>query len=500
VITAFVVCLFFAVHPMHVESAAWISGRKDLLYTAFYLLSLLVYLRYLDSGRQKKHYRFALALFVLSLLSKSAAVTLPVLLLLVDYYRGRPLRAGLLLEKIPFFLLAILFGVLAILSQHNPDPVLAPAFGVWNSIVLGFYAASFYMVKFFVPVGLSALHAFPQAEGAWLPWVYYVAVVFFGLIALMVFRRHQLRKETAFGFLFFLAAIGVTLYVPSGSAVAAERYTYLPYIGLAYMLGQWVTALRERRSSRAAITILALAILLPALAFSALSWMRIPVWKDTETLFSDVVRKYPDEYKAYWVRGNFRKQDGNMQGALKDFNQVIRLQSNFPDVFHNRGLIYEGAGELRAAFDDYNRAIGIDPDFAYPYCSRGNIYAYIGDTLAAMRDYTKAIELNPRFALAYSNRGYISALLGDLDSAMRDLNEAVKLNPLNPDMYFRRAYIFSLLPNHQAALDDYSRCIGLDPEDAEAYWHRGYARMHLGDSTGATEDWRQAMALGYYPM
>ena len=225
---------------MHVESVAWISERKDVLYTLFYLLSLLTYLQYLKTNRKAKQYIILLLFFILSLLSKVAAVTLPVLLIAIDVYKKRKITVISLLEKLPFFLLSLLFGILTILSQKNVDAFnqISTSFSVIDKIFLFSYSIIFYIFKLIAPINLSAVYYFPEVHKT-LPWQYYASLPALLILLFFIIRKSSIRKEILFGVIFFLITISVMLQiVPVGTAHTAERYTYVPYLGLLFIAGQ----------------------------------------------------------------------------------------------------------------------------------------------------------------------------------------------------------------------------------------------------------------------
>ena len=239
-VTALIVCILFAIHPLHVESVAWLAERKDVLYASFYLLSLLAYLKYLSSRFNKKQYVFTLFLFLASLLSKSAAVTLPVLLIAIDIYKGRKLNAKSLTEKIPFILLSLLFGALTIMSQKTGSGIndLSSSFGFLSRVFLFTFRIAFYIIESVIPFRLCAMHCLPDDTVNVLPFYYYISLPFLLMVTWLIAKKYTNKKEVIFGVAFFLISISVMLQIINvGVAITAERYTYIPYIGLFYIAG-----------------------------------------------------------------------------------------------------------------------------------------------------------------------------------------------------------------------------------------------------------------------
>ena len=498
-ITAIVVSLLFAVHPMHVESVAWISELKDVLYAAFYLSALLAYLHYIDGGFRNKYYISALLLFLASLFSKSAAVTLPVLMILIDLYKGRKINAGALLEKAPFFLLALIFGIVNLRSQGLAN---LSVFGPVSRIFLFSSGLSFYIIKLVAPFGLCITHYFPILHSNRLPWMYYASLPFLLLLAWLVVRRSAFKKEVGFGVLFFLVTISVMLQIiPVGAALTAERYSYIPYIGLFYIAGQLMsTAIEKDKWRRIAVGAFSLIVIL----FSVLTWQRIGIWKNSDTLFSDVIEKNPDNGNVcfvLWSWGNAKVHEGDFREAIQYYSQAILINPEFDRAYCNRGEAYDATGDVKSAIQDYNTAIRINPAISDEYTNRGWTYFESGDTQSAMRDYNKAITLNAfaykdKYAETYNDRGWAWYHIGDTQSALNDFNKALSLNPYFGRPYFNIATIKANRGDLEGAIGEYDHLLKLQPDYNMAWYMRGMVRYNMKDSKGACEDWNKAASLG----
>jgi tetratricopeptide (TPR) repeat protein len=437
--------LLFALHPMHVESVAWLSERKDLLYAFFFLLSLLSYGKYLEDVRNKKYLYFCGVLFLFSLLSKSAALVLPFVLLLLDYLEGRFITWKVLgekrervpiLEKIPFFALSLLFGYLALLSQKASINVVTidrpEVFTWWEHVFLASYAILFYIVEFFFPLHLSALHLFPIKEGGLLPWEYYMAP--FLLIAL-VFGLSKVRegkKEVLFGFLFFAFTIVLVLqFVPVGQAIVSDRYTYLPYVGLFLCtvgVGRHLfMSLKEEQKEWVWMGyVVGIGYLL---WFGILTVERCAVWKNSESLFTDMIKSNPDTKIAYQNRGVAKLDMGNYEGAFLDFNKAIELAPTYAEAYYNRGLAASMLRNGPQALSDYTQAIAIKPDYAVAYYNRGNVKVAMKDQKGAMLDYEKAFQLEPYNAEALFNYATLKMAENDYITALEYYEKAIAVRP-----------------------------------------------------------------------
>jgi protein O-mannosyl-transferase len=495
-ITAFVVSVLFAIHPMHVESVAWVSERKDVLYTLFYLLSLLLYLRYQKSGFNTKYYIACIVMYILSLLSKSAAVTLPVLMIAIDLYKGRKINLKLLLEKAPFLLLSILFGILALMSQQAAIKDLSIAYSFIDRIFIFSYTISFYIVMLVAPMKMSAMHFYPNFYDGFLPWQYYASLPFLILIiitAILILLRSSFRKELLFGIFFFLITISIMLQIVSvGNAITAERYAYVSYIGLFYIIGQWMSGINKIQLRN---IIVALFVIF-ALVMSFITWDRIKVWKNGYSLFSDVINKYPDNHLGYWMRGNCKNQEEEYEAALSDYSKTLELNPNFSSCLVNRGHILNKLNNYKDALKDLVLAIKLDSTVAEAYNNRGMAYDGLRDTASAMRDYNKAIILKPKLQKAYNNRGVLKANEGNLAGALKDANTAITLDPEDAEAYSNRANIKAMSKDFKGSIEDYGLSLKFKPNENSVYYNRGVSRLLMKDTTGACEDWKKASEMG----
>ncbi len=503
---AFISALFFGIHPLHVESVAWISERKDLLYSFFYLSGLITYLQIRRNNESRKYYFFTILLFCLALLSKSAAVTFPLALLLIDFYRGQKLTLKDNLDKIPFFVLALGFGILSLLSQQvigeNRDYV--AGYTVFDRFFLGAYSFTFYLIKSVIPTGLSALHPMPMKPSGLLPLRYYFSVLsFIGFVWLLfrVFRSkidEAFKKDIIFGLLFFLLTLFLILFIPVGEAVVAERYTYLPYIGIFMILGRLYLYLQEQtfRSLPRLRQCCTACVVMAALLFTGIAYGRNGVWKDTLSLFSDVIAKDPDAGLAYNNRGNIRIEQKDFKGAMEDFNKAIELK--YEDAYNNRGILKNRLGEYRSALEDFNRAVlHVKLDKAKVHYNRGIARLNLSDYKGAEEDFGIAIKLSPKYGSAYSNRGLVRyEKLSDLAGAIRDFDTAISLDPTDPYSYYNRGNVQLRSGRFEDALSDYDRTVQIAPGFTAAYFNKGVVLLKLKNREGACLSWSKALDLG----
>lgn len=426
--------LLFGIHPMRVESVAWISERKDLFYTLFFLAALLAYIRYL-ADRKAWALMLTVLFFVMSLLSKILAVMLPFTLVLLDWYFRRRIDAKAIMEKAGFFFLSLIVGLLGstffIKNAYITidSKAIVNSFGWFGQLVLGLYSYAVYILKvvfpyvnstlYPVPVSLQAQHCIGAAG---------TVLLFAG--ALAIWRKY---KFVTFGILFFTFNILILLFLPfrtSDSAFLNDRYASVAYIGLFFIIAVFMQALPEKYPSfRLPVAVVAIILLA---VFSALTIKYIPVWKNSETLWSHVIKKYPHQIPtAYLNRGHYfynRNQSGR---ALEDFNTAIEINPQCLQAYMNRGLLYLKVNDFENALQDYNSIL----DLMRPYDAGGNV-------------------TNPPLSDALGNRGLIYSKMGQYEKALNDLDLAVRLNPANPVNYLNRAYVYYELGRLGEARED----------------------------------------------
>jgi len=372
---AAIVAILFAIHPMHVESVAWISERKDLLYTLYYLLSLISYIFYCK-GKKIGYFILAILFFIVSLLSKAQAVTLPLVLILIDYYLSRKFSFTTVLEKVPFFLLALACGIVAIFAQKADNSINAVGLTGFSSLFYGFYGIWFYLVKFILPVHLNCLYEYPFTGSGQVPLYVYLSPVIVILLLAILFMTWKKQPWICFGILFFLFAIFPVLqFLPVGQAVVADRYSYIPYIGLFIIAGFGFEFIRNKMNTNRK-RIVSSAGLIVIFLFFVLTWSRAAVWKDSVSLWTDVMEKNPKSVTSYINRGYIYNQDQYKQydKAIKDCNDGLKVDSNNFKLYINRGTSFRKLQMWDLALADFSKAIEKNPKSYDTYLDRGILY------------------------------------------------------------------------------------------------------------------------------
>lgn len=532
---SFFVSLLFGIHPLHVESVAWATERKDVLYTFFYLGSLIFYL---DYRRHQRNFYYILSIifFLFSVFSKPMAVTLPVILVLVDIYYENKFSINQLFPKVPYFLFALFFGIINIHFQGSGE---VPFVNYLKHLFIFCYNLLFYFYKLILPVNLSAFYPYPENFPKSMPIIFIIAPFFVAVIIYLIIKTKKVSSEIAFGILFFIITIlPVSQIIPLiAPAIAADRYVYVPSIGFFYSAGVLINWLYHSRFKKFSVQQAVFITLLIGIfiIFGIISFNRCMVWKDSITLWTDVLKKFPENGIAYNNRGNAYKLIGEYNKALEDFNKAIEYAPQLELPYFNRGVVYERLGQYEKALADFTTALSLQPDFPLGYVDRGAIYCKIGQYDKAYNDLIRALQLNPYLAEAYYNLGVLYFNLRNYNLALENYNKAIGIDPylsvvyvskgdiyflyrdyaraienytraieidtLNVDAYYNRAVTFTRVENLEQALYDYNRVLRLKPNFVYAYNNRGNIYMDFGEIEKAIQDYNKAIELdsGYAP-
>jgi len=506
---ALIAAFLFAVHPMRVESVAWIAERKDVLYAFFYLASLITYINYINKNFKLKYLLFSLILFILSLLSKFSAVTLPVVIILIDYYYGRKFTPKVIFIIVLFFSLSFLRGMVHFVSDVtiSGNDIITQTFPFYDRIFMGSYAFIFYVTSIFYFFNLCVLHPYPVKSGGLLPVEYYIdfvlALIFIFFIIWIFIKNIKHKKELIFGIFFFLINIALVLHlIPfGGGVVVADRYSYISYIGIFFLFGQvfcWLTDKSYKYANKFKVYVYSFMTIFIFFCFIT-TYNRNNIWKNTLSVWSDAVEHFPEHFYGYYGIGNAKSDMGDYEGAILAFNKAIELNPNFSESYYNRGSVkYNHLKDYQGALPDFNKTLEINPNHVTAYTNRGLTKNALKDYKGAIDDFNKAIQLSPGFPIAYLDRANLKADLGDFNGALQDYNKAIELNPNYKDAYGGRGILYAAKLNDiNKALSDFNRVIEFDPNDSKAYMNRGLTKLNNKDLNGACLDWQKSAQLGY---
>lgn len=458
---SFLLSLLFLVHPMQVESVAWVSAFSNLLFSFFFLTAFWSYMNY-QATRKINYLVLCFILFILSCASKSAAVVLPIILLFYDYYLSKNVKIKLLLQKIPFLAISILFGIVTILGRETAGHLsdLTATFSAFDRVFLVSHSFLFYPSKFLFPYQLSAFYPYPVLNNGALPVLYYLSpiIIIISLVTIILLRQKRLLVLGAGWFTITIAL--VLQFVPFGNQITTDRYIYLPLFGLLLILG---FLLQKVKAST-----LILLFSIPLVLLSFMSFQRVQIWENDKALWTSVIETHPTVSQAYNNLGSYALKSNKGKEAFDYFNQAIKIQPNYADAYSNRGNLFSQAGNSVAAMKDFNKAIQLKPH-ADAYFNRANEYSKLNQLNKAVLDYTKSIELKPK-ADSYTNRAFTYLKFKNIELAKQDLKTAQQLDPNYGRAYFLEGILEQNLGNKTGACAAFVKAADLGEKNAkEAY-------------------------------
>jgi tetratricopeptide (TPR) repeat protein len=406
----------FALHPLRVESVAWAAERKDVLSMFFGMACLYTYAFYTENYKLSRYF-LCLILFALSLMSKPMLVTLPFILLLLDYWPlGRWQKAldepgkmlnlvrGLIWEKIPFICLTIVSSIVTLWVQNKGGAVssadiLPFVTRVANAIVS--YVA--YLEKTFWPVNLAVFYPYEFHLSLWKVTISGMILILITLAVLYYIRKLPFLFVGWFWYLGTL--IPVIGLVQVGQQTMADRFTYLPSIGIAIMLAWGIPLLFNREDIRRMVLFPAAMALL--IILSVLTWQQCGYWKNSITLYNHALQVTKDNVLAHNNLGFALFAEGKIEEAIDNYNKVLRITQGDVQSYTHRGVAYAALGQYQRAIEDFNQVIRLKPDYAFAYNNRGGVYFLQGSIKPGCRDAQKACELGICKALEMAkSRGY----------------------------------------------------------------------------------------------
>jgi Tfp pilus assembly protein PilF len=441
--------LIFAIHPLRVESVAWATERRDVLSGFFFLWTLYCYLRAnsnaYDDSQSKRWLGAALVTYVLSLLAKATAMTLPVILLLLDIYPLRRLGGGLrpwwttaqrevLREKIPFAILAIAFAIVALIGQRQASALKSlDSYSVESRLAQVFFGASFYLWKTLVPVRLSPLYEISPQFSLWNPEILAGATA----TLIITVALYRLRKPLPAGLACWAYSV-VTLapvlgIVSIGSQLVAERYSYLSCLSWAVLAGGmffYILPQPDQQKARVRSGVVAISVATVVLmVFAFLTWKQTAIWQNTATLWSHVLELDPNSSIAHYNLGRFLAKQGKHAAAIAHYREAITIRPDDADTHNNLGLLLAMRGDIKDSLEEFQRAVQINPNYAKAFFNLGRVYAREGEFEKAAQNYRQAAKLDPDEIEILSGLADALVRQGHLAEAVVYLQKVIALKP-----------------------------------------------------------------------
>ncbi|HNW44639.1 MAG TPA: tetratricopeptide repeat protein [Elusimicrobiales bacterium] len=535
--------LFFSVHPLRVESVSWVTERRDVLCGLFYVLALNFYLAARGPGGEKYSFRrrhlLPLAAFLLALLSKGMAVTLPLALLLLDIYplRRLPVAAGrwrspesrpVWLEKLPYFFLAAVFGTIGYICQAQAG---ALAYGQGTGLApraaQSLFAAAFYIRKTLLPLGLSPLYRLPEGFGL----LSLAALLSGAALALLTAGTFSLRRRwpaVPAAWAFYLAALSpVSGLVRFGVQAAADRYTYLPCLGFAALAGAALLAARRALPRRGRFCAAGALLILVGLA--GLTWRQQGVWRNSETLWAHALaldpgldyaqnnlglvlaergdtdaaeKKYraallqnPRNAEAHYNLGRVMDAQGRTAEAEKSYRAALQVTPGYARAHNNLGAVLAAQGRPDAAVEQYREALRLNPELAEAHYNLGLILEARSETAGAEQEYRAALRLSPGYAAAHNNLGVVLDARGRTAEAERHYRAALELMPDSAETHSNLGLVLAAQGKLEDAAGHYGAALRLNPGFAAAHYNLALVLDRQGKAEEAAGHYREAARL-----
>ncbi len=491
------VAALFAVHPLHVESVVWISERKDVLSTLFFMLTLWAYAAYARKPALRRYVPVCV-LLALGLMAKPMLVTLPFVLLLLDVWPlkrigvdawDRAVALRLVVEKIPLFALVAASSVVTFIVQHKGGAVadfnlLPLSHRLANSLV-SYFA---YIGNMVWPSGLTILYPFPDSLPLWKPTGALALLLAATVAAVMAIRRYPYVTVGWFWYLGMLVpVIGI---VQVGSQAMADRYTYIPLIGLFLIIAWGGYDLLRRGSSRRA-PLAALCVLMVA-TLAVATWNQSRHWRDSKTLWARALTVTTENWRAHTLYGTMLAAEGLKSEAIVHFTEAIRIQPVYAGIYTQLGAALTDLGRPDEAIPHYRDALRLQPDFAPAHDGLGNALAGKGLLTEAISHFAQALRANPNNPISHFRLGSALDNLGRVDEAITDYKEALRLRP---DFAPAHSALGNALAGQgllEEAVSHYEQALSVNPDDPLTHNRLAVALAELGRTGEAIPHYREA--------
>lgn len=521
--SAFVAAVF-ALHPLSVESVAWVAERKNLLSGLFWFLTIVAYIRYVNKP-QISNYLLVILVFVLALMAKPTTVTLPFALLLLDYWpldRFEKLSLWRLFKgKIPLFVLSAGLCVITVITQQSGDVLSLNRqfpFSIRLANALVSYAT--YICKMIYPVHLTVFYPHPGFSLAL--WKSVAAFMLLAVISIILLYFGRKKSYLVVGWFWFLGTlVPVIGFVQAGAQAMADRYTYIPLIGL-FIIIAWGAndLLINWKHRKVLLTVVAGAIVL---VLSVCAWRQTSRWQNSQavfehtlnvtsgnyvacnnlgfalleqdkfdeaiSLFQRALQIKPDHVEAYNNLGMAYGKLGRKDEEMQAYQQALKLGSAHAETYHNLGITLNQQGRYREAIDAFKQAIKINPELSQVYYELGSAYGKIGLRQEEMEAYNKAIKMNPMYYQAYTNLGVVYSQLGRFEEAINSYLQAVKIEPDYADAYNNLGVVYGQLGRFRESIEAFQRAVQLKPDFAEAHCGLGISYIMAGDKDSAIKEY-----------
>ena len=492
---AWLAAVIFALHPVQVESVAWITERKNVLSAVFYFAAALAYLRFVSfkepAGPNRFHwywYLGALVLFLAALLSKTVTCSLPAALLLVGWWKKGRVQWGDILPLLPFFVLGVGLGLMTawIEKYHVGAQGAAWSLTLGERCLIAGRALWFYAGKLVWPVQLTFIYPRWTVEvSAWWQWLFPLAAA--GVMAGLWRARERMGKGPLAAVLFFAGTLGPALgfvnVYPMQYSFVADHFQYLASAGLISLFAAGLA--RIPRAIPATLVVL----------LGVLTWQQAGIYRNLETLWRDTLVRNPDCWMAHNNLGMLLSNQGRNDEAMDHYHKAIQICPNYWEALNNLGNALAAQGQFDEAIENYYKVIQINPDYVAVLDNLGAALAARGRFDEAIENYHKTIQINPNDAKALNNLGIALAAQGRFDEAIENYRQAIKINPISSEVLNNLGVALAARRQFDEAIENYRRAIKINPNYCEALDNLGIALAARGRFDEAIGNYRQAILV-----
>lgn len=482
---AIIVIIIFLMHPLQIESVAWISEFKTVLSATFFLASILCFTKSLQN-LQLKYYLLSVSLFCLASLSKPSVLMLPFVLFLFEWLMVGKVSLNSIVKQIPFLIISSVVAYITILTQ-TADQFINHAHEFNYFVRTGFAGLAYfnYLLLFLLPINLSVIYTYPTVSAGNLV-IGYVTIILIILVCIYFFKTKKTNLLVAF--LFFAINVMLMLqFMPFGEALFADRYMYLSIIGLA-----WLIAFTLEKYKLAITSILVVLLLVNAF----FSYGRLPIWRNSLSVYEDILSKYPEQFVALNSAGVECMMLNEHEKSLAYFRKAVQFAPNNYKGYYNMGLLYIKTNQPEQAIESFNRTINLY-EYYKAYAARASAYYMLNDLPKAINDANKALLLNNNNPKAHFILGNCYNDLNQLDQAILEYNLAIQLNGEESDYYFKRAIVLGKKQLFSDCLNDLIVCLELNPNNYEAHYWKGVSLVNLNKNP--CEDFKIAAQNNFEP-
>jgi len=504
------VAALFAIHPLHVESVAWVAERKDVLSTFFMMLTVWAYILYVKKGKVKR-YLLVVLFFVFGLMSKAMIVTLPFILLMLDFWPlgrlcltrdTRNVVTGqhtderlnifrLVWEKVPFFALAVVSSVVTYIAQEGAIGTLK-MYSLQTRIINAFVAYTEYIVNMVWPVKLAVLYPHP---GNSLPlWKGVVTGLALVLITILVIRKaRKIPYITVGWFWYVVTLIPVIGIVQVGLRAKADRFTYITLIGLFVIIAWGANDLLSKWPHRKIWLGTLAGIILPVLM--VLTWKQVQHWENSITLYKHTLKHTSNNLLVHNYLGTTLGMQGRTEEAIEHYLQALRLKPNYVEAHNNLAIALGMQGRTEEAIEHFLKASQLKPDDAKAHYNLGVAYKSLGMHKEAIESYRRALRINPDDAKVHNNLGTALGRQGRTEEAIEHFLKALQLKPDYAEAHNNLGTALGVQSRAEEAIEHFLKALQLKPDYAEAHNNLGVTLLRKGHIKEAIARFREALRV-----